>query len=86
MGLKMSLDNHGKTKENKEKYFNQEVAKYTQRYLESEQERNKIIFELEGKFKEEMEKKEANYRAMLANNDKKHGDLLLQIKDKLKTS
>jgi len=39
--------------------------------LESEQERNKIVFELETKFKEEMEKKEANYRAMAANSERK---------------
>ena len=42
--LKASLENQMKTKENKEKYYNQELTKYTSRYLESEQERNKIIF------------------------------------------
>jgi hypothetical protein len=33
--LKTSLENVGKTKESKEKYYSQEVAKYTARYLES---------------------------------------------------
>ena len=44
--LKASFDNLTRTKENKEKYYTQEVNKYTARYFESEQERNKIIFEL----------------------------------------
>lgn len=50
--LRLSIENIGKTKQNKEKYFSGELSKYTQRYLESEQERNKIVFELETKFKE----------------------------------
>lgn len=33
LSLRSSLENQGKTKENKEKYFTQELAKYTQRYL-----------------------------------------------------
>lgn len=31
--LKASLDNQIRTRDNKEKYFSQEMAKYTQRYL-----------------------------------------------------
>jgi chromosome segregation ATPase len=82
--LKASLDNQGRTKENKEKHFTQELAKYTQRYLESEQERNKIVFQLESKFKEEIEKKESNYRALIANNDKKHSDTISALKQRVK--
>jgi hypothetical protein len=78
------LENQSKTKENKEKYFSVELAKYTQRYLSSEQERNKILFELESKFKEEIEKKESNYRLLAASNDKKHNEALATLRERLK--
>lgn len=42
----VSLENLSRTKENKEKHLNQEITKYTAKYSQSEQERNKIIFEL----------------------------------------
>lgn len=57
------------------------MAKYTQRYLESEQERNKIVFQLESKFKEETEKKDANYRALLASTEKKHNETVNSLRN-----
>ena len=84
LSLRASLENQGKTKENKEKYFTQELAKYTQRYLESQQERNKIVFELESKFKEEIEKKESNYRLLIASSDKKHNEAIQNVKERAK--
>ena len=82
--LRASLENQGRTKESKEKHYAAELAKYTQRYLESEQERNKIVFQLEAKFKEEIEKKETNYRALLATNDRKHADALAVLRQRNK--
>ena len=41
------------------------MEKYNAKYIESENNRNKIIFELENKLKEELEKKDAYYKDLI---------------------
>jgi chromosome segregation ATPase len=60
-GLKAVASQMEQTKEKKEAHYRQELEKYTQRYMESENCRNKIVFELENSLREQLGKKDEYY-------------------------
>ena len=54
-----------KARQKKQIYYKEEVEKYNVKYIESENSRNKIIFELQNKLKDELEKKDAYYKDLI---------------------
>lgn len=62
---KYKLDQVQKAKEKKEQYFKGELEKYNKKYLQTENARNKIVFEMENKLKEELDHKDTYYKQLI---------------------
>lgn len=71
--MKFKLEQCEKAKEKKEQYYKAELEKYNKKYLETENIRNRIVFEMEAKLKEELDHKDAYYKQLLEKLEAKLG-------------